>query len=106
MSASGFRVDPDDIDRYASDLGQYQDQASEIKSLVAEADVGDESWGIIGLFTKQSYTEALEQLQEQMQALIDGVETASEKFRAAARDYRELEDTCRQTLSGILDEAG
>ncbi|MBA0124712.1 ESX-1 secretion-associated protein [Haloechinothrix sp. YIM 98757] len=103
MSAAGFQVDPDVIKKYSEDVGTYSDQAAQIKDLVAQADVGDESWGVVGIFTKDSYTQALRQLQEQMQALMDGAQTAAEKFAATAEAYQEREDEAVRVMQDALD---
>lgn len=102
MSAAGFHADPDVIETYSEDLGQYSEQGTRIKGLVAQADVGDESWGVVGIFTKQIYTQALNQLQEQMQSMIDGVGSAVDAFGATAREYRTAEEETARKLSDIL----
>lgn len=63
--------------------------------LVDQADVTNESWGLIGLAVKQHYTDKLAELRELLETMKTGVETFSEKLNAAAESCRGNEDDAK-----------
>lgn len=105
---SGYTVDPDNLRKYASKLSNQQDTASGISGLVEKADVSEQSWGIVGLFVKDSYTSMLTDLREMFDSMINGFESASNKFDEAAQNYEDSDQSVSQLLGGIkveIDEA-
>jgi uncharacterized protein YukE len=98
---SGFAVNVPAIREYATDLTSYREQAAKIKDMVGQADVGDRSWGVVGLFTKQGYTDTLHKLQELMDAVNQGLETVAGKMTDAADVYQGVEADHETMLNGL-----
>jgi uncharacterized protein YukE len=99
--AGGYRVQVDALHKYVGDLGKYHDQTGKIKDLVGKADVGDKSWGVVGIFTKHGYDETLHQLQSLMDAVNQGLQTAAAKLTTAANVYQGTEDDHVEFFNGI-----
>ncbi|MFF5986301.1 type VII secretion target [Prauserella flavalba] len=104
--SGGYHVDVPALHKYKDNLGSYQEQAGKFTELVAKADVGDESWGIIGLFTKSQYTETLGQLQEHLRSMQDGLRSASDKITSAAEQYQAMDDEVARLMNEILNRIG
>ncbi|EHR59408.1 type VII secretion target [Saccharomonospora cyanea] len=90
--ADGFRVQVEALRGYRDALDDFGSQAETFKDLVGRADVGDESWGLVGLATKSSYTEALGQLNDLLSRMQDGLTALGEKFKTAADLYASNDD--------------
>lgn len=99
---SGFQLDPTHLRRYTESLAEYKQQTQELAQNVHQADVGDESWGIVGLFTKQEYTKTLEQLNTQIKNMLDGLNSASDKVNQSAEKYESNEQEVQRKLKQIL----
>lgn len=97
-------VDPKQLEDYASYLNDKQAFPAEVKNLVAQSDVSNESWGLIGLATKEDYVDLLHQLQDRLDDMKDGLQSAAEKFTLSAKEYRESEARGEQTFKSLLDE--
>lgn len=104
MTGSGFDVNPEELRAYSGKLSGQKDTASQIGGLVSKADVGDESWGIVGLFVKDNYTSMLEELKDMFTSLQEGLQSGSDKFKTAASGYQDSEDAIKQLLDGIKVE--
>ncbi|MBK1784053.1 ESX-1 secretion-associated protein [Prauserella cavernicola] len=103
---TGFNVDEDELRSYADKLSGQKDTASQISGLVDTADVGDESWGVVGLFVKGDYTEMLADLKDMFASMEAGLQSGSDKFKAAADGYRQHEDAVKELLNGMNVELG
>ncbi|MER5261093.1 type VII secretion target [Actinosynnema sp. NPDC002837] len=101
---SGFDVNPQELRAFAGKLDGHRGTASEIAGLVAKADVGDKSWGVVGLFVKDDYTRMLGDLNDLFQALQDGLQSGADKFNGAAQDYDAQEEAVKQLLNGLQVE--
>ncbi|OQO91054.1 hypothetical protein B1813_16305 [Saccharomonospora piscinae] len=101
---SGFNVNPDALEAYSEKLAGDKAAVTDVSGLVREADVGDESWGIVGLFVKQSYSEMLGDLTSLMSDMENGLQSASDKFRAAAGRYRSTDEAHQRVLRDIARE--
>jgi hypothetical protein len=77
----GFGVDTGALREYGDSLSAKSDQAREILDLVGQADVGDKSWGIVGLFVKSHYSTMLTDLQDLLHGMQDGLLTGSTRRR-------------------------
>jgi hypothetical protein len=97
----GFHVDIPALHAYASGLGKYREQSAKIKDMVGQADVGNQSWGVVGIFTKQGYTDTLRELQTLMDAVSKGLEAAEAKITSAANTYQGTEDDHVEMFNGI-----
>ncbi|MFE2750982.1 WXG100 family type VII secretion target [Actinosynnema sp. NPDC059335] len=102
--SGGFDVNPGQLRDFATKLGGHRATAAEIAGLVAKADVSDKSWGVVGLFVKDKYTEMLADLNDVFQALQDGLQSGADKFNGAAEDYEEQEEAVKQLLNGLQVE--
>ncbi|QQQ76370.1 ESX-1 secretion-associated protein [Saccharothrix sp. 6-C] len=101
---SGFDVNPEELRAFAGKLDGHRGTASEIAGLVAKADVGDKSWGVVGLFVKSRYTDMLGDLNDVFTALQDGLQSGADKFNGAAQDYDAQEEAVKQLLNGLQVE--
>ncbi|MFD0201262.1 MULTISPECIES: type VII secretion target [Saccharothrix] len=99
--SGGFDVNPGELRAFAGKLDGHRGTAADIAGLVAKADVGDKSWGVVGLFVKDDYTRMLGDLNDLFQALQDGLQSGADKFNGAAQDYAAQEEAVKQLLNGL-----
>ncbi|MGW4057189.1 hypothetical protein ACWEGE_02860 [Amycolatopsis sp. NPDC004747] len=88
----GYRIEVDALHQYVGDLDEYRDQGAKITEKVAQADVGDKSWGVVGLFTKSGYDDTLRELHSLLTSIADGLASAQAKLTDAANVYQGVED--------------
>ncbi|GAA5153422.1 MULTISPECIES: ESX-1 secretion-associated protein [Amycolatopsis] len=100
----GFDVNADELRQYAGKLDAQHGTAGEIAGLVGKADVGDKSWGVVGLFVKNQYTQMLGDLNDLFGDLQEGLQSGAEKFRGAAEGYQAQEDAVKKLLDGLKIE--
>lgn len=100
----GFDVNSEELRQYAGKLDGYRGTASQIGGLVDKADVGDKSWGVVGLFVKDNYTQLLGDLKELFGDLQEGLQSGSDKFRNAAQGYDDADDAVKELLGGLKVE--
>ncbi|WP_200834307.1 ESX-1 secretion-associated protein [Amycolatopsis alkalitolerans] len=74
----------------------------EVSGLVGSSDVGDKSWGVVGIFVKGKYTEMLGDLNDLLTEMANGLQAASEKFSGAANAYDGHEEDSKQLLGQVL----
>ncbi|WP_019818446.1 WXG100 family type VII secretion target [Saccharomonospora saliphila] len=101
---SGFNVNIEALRSYSGKLAENKTAVGKVSGLVDEADVGDESWGVVGIFVKQSYTEMLSDLKNLMTEMENGLQSASDKISTAAQSYQDAEDGHQRSLSAISGE--
>ncbi|MFK0243385.1 WXG100 family type VII secretion target [Amycolatopsis azurea] len=97
----GYEVDPAALRRYSGELGNYGGQTGKLKEMVGQADVGNESWGLVGLFTKDGYTQTLQSLKSLMEAMAKGLDSAGSKMTQAADIYQGIEEDHVTTFNKI-----
>ena len=102
MSDDGFHVDLKGIDGYATKLSGDTALANEVSGLVAQSDVGDQSWGIVGLFVKSKYTEMLGDLDDLLGDMRDGLQSGAEKMTACAQTYRDIDTALAEIFNDVL----
>jgi len=85
---SGFDVNPDELTQFAGKLEGHQGRAAEIAGLVAKADVSDRSWGVVGLFNKDKYTQMLGDLNDLFADMQAGLQSGANKFRGTAQGFQ------------------
>jgi hypothetical protein len=100
--SDGFGVEPEALHQYGDALAAKVDHAVEISDLVAKADVGDTSWGVVGLFVKADYTAMLNDLRDLLEAMRGGLQSGAIKAHASAAAYESAED---DIVSSLLDAA-
>lgn len=83
----GFTVQINALRGYGDNLDDFKSQADTFTELVDKADVTDEAWGVVGLATKGSYTEALAELNDLLSRMKDGLSATADKIRKAADIY-------------------
>ncbi|MEU7784142.1 MULTISPECIES: hypothetical protein [unclassified Amycolatopsis] len=88
----GYQVEVDALHKYVGVLGQYKDQGAKFTEKVGQSDVGDKSWGVVGLFTKHGYDETLRELRDLLASMAEGLTSAQGKFTDAANVYQGTED--------------
>ncbi|RSN56991.1 hypothetical protein DMH01_26335 [Amycolatopsis sp. WAC 04182] len=87
---------------YSGELAQDVRVPAEVGRLVQQSDVGDESWGVVGLFVKNEYTGMLTDLQDLLIEMSAGLTAASEKLGNAATIYERNEEDNVKSLNEIL----
>ncbi|HVW44740.1 MAG TPA: hypothetical protein VHC18_25675 [Amycolatopsis sp.] len=100
----GYAVDIAALTKYSGDLKSTKDSVSQVTGKVDEADVGDKSWGIVGLFVKHKYTDMLNDLKDLLKEMENGLDSASAKIGSAAKAYRESDEQHKQALSEIVKQ--
>ncbi|MFD9895717.1 ESX-1 secretion-associated protein [Amycolatopsis sp. NPDC059027] len=98
---TGYQVQVDALHKYVGSLGNYKDQTGKITDMVGNADVGDKSWGVVGLFTKHGYTETLHELRDLLRSMSEGLASAQAKFTDAANVYQGTEDDHKAVFGQI-----
>lgn len=83
----GFTVQIDALRGYGDNLDDFRSQADTFSELTGKADVSDEAWGVVGLATRGSYTEALAELKDLLSRMKDGLAVTAEKIRKVADLY-------------------
>lgn len=101
---SGFNVNIEALHQYSRKLASHKSAVNKVSGLVDQADVGDESWGVVGWFVKQSYTDMLSDLKDLMTEMENGLQSASDKINAAAKHYQEAEDGYQSELKRIASD--
>lgn len=101
---TGFDVNSEELRQYAGKLDAQHSTAGQIAGLVDQADVTDKSWGVVGLFVKDNYTQMLADLKDLFADLQEGLQSGSGKFRSAADGYRDQEDAVKKLLDGMKIE--
>lgn len=97
-SGQGYGVDIPALQNYAKNLDYYNGEADKFGGLVDQADVTNESWGLIGLAVKQTYTDKLADLRDLLQQMKEGVDALTEKLGTAAAIYQGNEDDAAMTF--------
>jgi hypothetical protein len=98
----GFKVHTAGLDTYSGTLSGDKALVSEVSGLVGQSDVGDQSWGIVGLFVKSKYTDMLGDLNDLLKDMGDGLQHGSEKVTECAKVYRDIETKLAQIFDGSL----
>ncbi|MFD8492322.1 hypothetical protein [Amycolatopsis sp. NPDC059657] len=98
----GHAVVIDELRKYSGKLNGDMAIPREIAGLVGQSDVGDKSWGVVGIFVKGKYTEMLTELNDLLREMSAGLEAASEKMNGAANAYQAHEDDSVAALQEIL----
>jgi hypothetical protein len=100
----GFEVDPTGVRDYSGALSDDKALVSEIDGLVSQADVGNESWGIVGLFVHSKYTDMLNDLHSLLGDMSDGLQSGADKMTATADVYQGVEDAIAKIFNDALAE--
>ena len=97
-----FKTNTTTLRTYGTDLGHYKDEAGKFGNLIGTADVGDKSWGLIGLVAKQMYTGKLDELRQLLEAMKAGTDALTDKMGKAA----DLYETQEKEVADALDKIG
>lgn len=106
MPDGGFNVSVPGVRDYSATLADEKATVSEIDGLVSQADVGNESWGIVGLFVHGEYTQMLGDLHSLLGDMSDGLQAGSEKMAETADLYQSIEDTIAQIFNDAAEQLG
>jgi hypothetical protein len=87
-----FNVNLGGLDTYSGTMAGDKALVSEVSGLVAQSDVGDQSWGIVGIFVKSKYTEMLGDLNSLLTDMSDGLQAGADKMTETAKAYRDIEE--------------
>lgn len=102
--STGFSVRVPGLRGYGGNLDEFASQADTFAELVNKADVSDESWGLVGLATKGSYSDALAELNDLLSRMKDGLTTAADKIRKAAELYEANDRDSALLLGRCIEE--
>lgn len=94
----GYAVNVPALRTYGKNLSFYEDEAAAFGRLVDQADVTNESWGLIGLAVKGQYTDKLRELRELLDTMSKGVQTFSDKINTAGDIYHGAEDDAKMNF--------
>jgi hypothetical protein len=98
----GFAVNLDGVDSYSGTLTEDKALVAEVRGLVAQSDVGDESWGVVGLFVKSKYTDMLGDLNDLLTDMSEGLQAGADKMAECAAAYREVNDAAAKLFTNGL----
>jgi len=105
MANSGHAANTENLRAYAQTLAAGAEKSKEVKNLVSQADVGDKSWGVVGLFVKQQYTTLLNDLNDLLDDLTEGYRSGQDKFMNAADTYEQQDSNVAQQLGQLSKDA-
>lgn len=103
-NGEGFEVNVGGVREYSGALADDKALVSEIDGLVSQADVGNESWGIVGLFVHGKYTEMLGDLHGLLDDMSEGLQSGSDKMTECADVYQQVEDAIAKVFTDALAE--
>jgi arginine decarboxylase-like protein len=103
-AGEGFEVNVGGVRDYSGALADDKALVSEVDGLVSQADVGDESWGIVGLFVHGKYTDMLTDLHDLLGEMSDGLQSGADKMTATADVYQTVEDAIAKAFTDVLEE--
>ena len=98
---SGFEVEPDELRTFAGKLDAYRSVAGELSGFVGQSDVGSKSWGVVGFFVKDQYTQTLADLKDLFNDMQNGLQSGADKFRGTAQGYEDQEKALERIFGGI-----
>lgn len=103
---AGFDVDVPSLRALVDDLGNYEGQTGRVREVIGQASqvVGDTSWGVVGLFTKEKFTERVAQLQEFTRSAEEYLGSVDDRLRAAADIYDQLDSSAKEQLDAIAKD--
>ncbi|MGH3761759.1 hypothetical protein [Actinophytocola sp.] len=104
MPDGGFEVNVGGVRDYSGKLADDKALVSEVDGLVSQADVGNESWGIVGLFVHGKYTEMLGDLKSLLGEMSDGLQAGSDKMTECADIYQQVEDAIAKVFDDALTQ--
>jgi hypothetical protein len=102
-AGEGFEVDVAGVRDYSGALANDKALVDEVDGLVSQADVGNESWGIVGLFVHSKYTEMLGDLHDLLGDMSDGLQSGSDKMTATADVYDSVESATAKIFEDALE---
>jgi hypothetical protein len=100
----GFQVDLPGIRKYSGTLTGDKALAAEVDGLVGQSDVGDESWGVVGLFVKSTYTDMLGELTDLLKEMQDGLQSVLDKMDACVETYNTIDEGLAKIFNDALAE--
>lgn len=98
----GFNVSVPGVRTYSGALAKDKDLVAEVKGLVSQSDVGNESWGIVGIFVHGKYTEMLGDLNSLLDDMSEGLQSGSDKMTETADMYQSIEDNIAKVFNDVL----
>jgi hypothetical protein len=101
---AGFNVSVGGVRDYSGALAQDKALVSEVSGLVSQADVGNESWGIVGLFVHGKYTDMLGDLKNLLQDMSDGLQSGADKMTDTADLYQGIEDSIAKAFNDAAEQ--
>ena len=105
-AGDGFEASPAGIRDYSGTLAGDKALAAEVIGLVDQSDVGNESWGIVGLFVKSTYTDMLGDLKDLLGDMQDGLQSGADKMSECAQEYQDVEDAIAKIFNDGRNELG
>lgn len=100
----GYQVYVDALRAYGKNVAEYQNQGDRFSDLISEANVGNQSWGVVGLFTKDEYDQARTELVSLVDNMKASMHTLSYKIKEAADVYDGIEEDRKTAFGGKVAE--
>jgi uncharacterized protein YukE len=102
MGGTGFRVQPEALDRYASVVGDQSGQLSQARSAVANITLSGSAFGHLPNAGNlhQQYTQHAEASAQNLADLIEALGTTGQGLSATSESYNQQDQAIVQGLGG------
>lgn len=99
----GYRATADSLTSCGEKVESMGTDADSIKQKAAEAEVPEVSWGLLGLATVYgSYRELLDEFNEHVGQVCEGISKAGSEISEAGRDYQDTDRRAADAMSALL----
>lgn len=108
MVSGQVQVNHADLSKAGGDTAAKSGDAESIQAKIADAQVKDGSWGLVGKITEGDYKNLLSQLDDHMNQMSQGIQTLADTIKQIATNYKENEDAVSDSFKDIekqVDEA-
>lgn len=106
MVSGQVQVNHQEVSDAGSKTADKSSDADTIKAKIADAQVADGSWGLVGKITEGSYKDLLSQLNDHMNQMSEGIQNLADTIKQIATNYKENEDAISDSFKDIENEVG
>lgn len=104
MVSGQVQVNHEEISKAGSDTAAKSSDAESIQAKIADAQVEDGSWGLVGKITEGDYKNLLSQLNDHMNQMSQGIQTLANTIKQIATNYKENEDAIIDSFKDIENQ--
>ncbi|GAB2746360.1 hypothetical protein GCM10027174_20420 [Salinifilum aidingensis] len=101
---NGFNAPTEAIDNTGQEIKGLEDKAGTIKDKSSEAEVADTAWGVVGLFVKSDYDDLLQQVDDHLDQIKQGIADIGDKLTETAKDYDEVDRAHQDAIQQVEDK--